>query len=164
MRSFLLLSGLLLCACKGDDTVEGAGEAWTNYVSPEGTYLELAPEDLPDGTPLLVSVDADSWQIREGTEWDDALHVAVHQVTSDAGLWVDEDQILPARLTEGETGEGVEVTHTGDFEVWYGTFPDTVQVEVAEGTWAGTQVFAPGLGLIHSTYLGEVWELTYYER
>jgi hypothetical protein len=98
-------------------------------------------------------------------EWEDPTGAASswpYQL-DDRGLIVDLVQLLPPRVGTGSEAEGTRVTATGATEVYYGTFDDTVTVEVSDGSFAGTAVFASGLGPVRLTVAGVALELVYYQ-
>jgi hypothetical protein len=79
------------------------------------------------------------------------------------GLVVDDSTLLPATVTKGSTGTGVEVTEVGEFSVWYGLFPDVASASVSEGRFAGEWAFARDIGPIRAFVVGTDWELVYYQ-
>jgi hypothetical protein len=93
---------------------------------------------LPDGTSVLA------WSVSDG-------------------LVVDDTTLLPASVTKGSTGTGVEVTEIGELSVWYGLFPDVASASVSEGRLAGDWAFARGIGPIRGFVLATDWELVYYQ-
>ena len=79
------------------------------------------------------------------------------------GLVVDDSTLLPATVTKGSSGAGVEVTEMGELAVWYGLFPDVASVTVSTGRLSGEWAFARDIGPVRGAFGGEDWELVYYQ-
>jgi hypothetical protein len=79
------------------------------------------------------------------------------------GLIVDDSTLLPATVTKGSSGAGVEVTEVGELAVWYGLFPDVASVIVSAGRLSGEWAFARDIGPVFVTLGGQDWELVYYQ-
>ena len=79
------------------------------------------------------------------------------------GLVVDDSTLLPATVTKGSSGAGVEVTEMGELAVWYGLFPDVASVTVSTGRLSGEWAFARDIGPVRGAFGGEAWELVYYQ-
>ena len=72
---------------------------------------------------------------------------------------VDGSQLLPSKVKEGASAEGVEVTEMGERAVWYGTFPDVASVTVSTGTLAGEWAFARDIGPIVAHIAGDTIDM-----
>lgn len=144
---------LALVACSSG---VGAGEWPVADFLADGVHLEHALLDAPDGPVTVLETAETAWEIRDTND------AVVDSFTADLsdGLLLDGEPILPSILAVGEAG----VTALGEHETWYGTFPRAVTVEIADGRWAGTQVFAEDLGPVTYTLDGQVWDLVFYDR
>lgn len=176
---------LLLAACGTSSGPASGGATAAEYTPSAGTVLEYAVQGAlealyPEGDTgadtasaagtdtgasesvptIRLTVNDTLWEIEDDNGPIGALE---YRMDSD-GLWVGSSHLLPARLAEGETGEGVTVTAIGPTTVWYGSFDPSGTVTVDSGELAGTNVLAEALGPIALTYAGQVWELVYYER
>lgn len=153
---------LLLAACSGGE----AEPLWSleDWGGPAGAFYELIPLDAPDSVPLLVQVSADSWELRYGDNWRTAQDQgeAARQVGGQ-GYVVGSSMLLPAGLEVGSSAQGTTIEASGEREVWYGTFPDVLSVEVGEGEFSGPAAFAAGVGPILLSFGGREWELAGYE-
>ncbi len=153
----------LLVACNSDTHTDDQGLWAVDYVGEPGTYLQLGPTGDPLLEPnLIIRMEETTWTLRQGMGWASAEELAEFDIDTSQGLKVGDDVLLPERLVEGQSSDGVEITAIGDAEVYYGIFPDTVTVDVQSGRWAGEQIFAAGVGLIYVTFDGESWEMVYY--
>ena len=115
---------------------------------------DTGTEDIPE---LRLEIGDDEWTftLRSGATpfaW-----------SASNGLVVDDSTLLPATVTKGSTGTGVEVTEVGEFSVWYGLFPDVASASVSEGRFAGEWAFARDIGPIRAFVVGTDWELVYYQ-
>ena len=154
----------LLVACAPGSGGAGFGNnspRIEDYAPPEGRHVELAEAsalqfmELDNQLPVLMIREEDGrWWLREGEGWRFGEDVADYPVEIDGGLWIAETEILPAPIAEATEGDGVRILGLGSLETWYGTFDNTVTVEVDEGDWAGEQVFARDIGLIRVTWRG----------
>lgn len=135
------------------------------WAGPAGTWLTLGPEGAPDSVPLMIHVEEDAWELRYGEPWRTATEAGIYDVATDAvGYRVDDSLLLPAGLEVGSSADGTTILDQGEVEVWYGTFPDALTVEVGQGTFQGEAVFADGVGPIRLRYAGRTWELVGYSR
>jgi hypothetical protein len=163
MRALLLCAGALAAGCGGDDLSRSVADP-TDYTGPDGIYLIYGhAQDPAGGSALLLRAEASTWTLREGREWPTAEEVAALEIRTDDGLRAGDTLLLPESLIEGESSEGATVVGFQETEVYYGTFVDTVVVDIADGDWAGAQVFALDIGLVALTWRGEARELIYYE-
>lgn len=155
---------MALAACGDGADVSGA-RGVEDYLMPEGAYREYQRLGEAGGpVRMLRAVTGKHWYLRSGTDWEaednlDEFYVVVDEY----GLWLDDDNLLPPTVLQGEEGLGVSVTDIGDWTTWYGTFPDAVSVERTHGRFQGTNAFAPGMGPITFTLDGVTWDLVYYE-
>ena len=159
--SFAFCGWVLGCAPAPDS--DATGNLAADYAGAEGTLFAFAPSALPDELPVWLQIGADHWDLRAGEEWSTAEEDAVYDVSLVEGLWVDDAQLLPYRLVEGPVDDALEVVFLGEWETWYGVFPDTVEVMVDADPFTGRWVFAKGLGPIVIAVDGESRELVYYE-
>lgn len=165
---------LLVLACGKDPSGESGGGEASAYTPTAGTVLEYAPEgemqavygdDTAAASPspvslLRVTVMESTWEIaRDGVATD-----SLPWTLGDDGLQVGDSHLLPAKLGEGVSADGVSVSATGSDEVWYGTFAVTATVAVEAGELAGVNTVAEALGPVRVSFRGEAWELVYYER
>lgn len=160
MTGVVLLA--LLVAC-GDDTAAGEAPVSTglDYAGYVGTAVELIPVGEPDAEPLFIAFREASWERRTGREWEDGAPVGRWaRSVQEGALYLESALTVPASVRDG--ADDARVVSTAPREVWYGTFPDTVEVEIAAGPLAGTQVFAKGVGPIALTLEGVGWELAGY--
>lgn len=176
-RPVVVLGAAALLGACGQAQPETSPRSYRDYAGREELHAEFAvvsegvdsgEDALVDGAPWLLRLDGASWEARHGEDWPEAASLGAWTAVLDGGLFLEDAaglrvQLLPERLAEGETGEGVEVTALGAAETWYGTFDDAVTVEVSEGDWAGRQVLARDFGLVIWTFRGEERELRYYE-
>ena len=155
---------LALLACQGDAPVS-TSESFLAYAGKPGRSLEFVRSESTDSTPLLLEVNEDGsvWETRYGSRWSSAEPRDSFDVLRDAGLFVDDQQLLPERISVGATGEGVEISAIDAHTVWYGTFEDAVIVSVDSGRFTGEQVFAREIGPIALSLDGATWELAWYE-
>ncbi len=161
----------LLVGCSSEPK-DGSPMSAADYAGRPELHLEFGVSEdtggLALGDPWFLRLDEESWEGRHGESWGLGAWLGAWTAAFDDGLWLEDAagervNLLPDRLSQGATGEGVEVTALGEVSTWYGTFDDTVTVEVSEGDWAGTQVFARDFGLVLWTLGGETRELAYYE-
>ncbi len=156
---------LFLLACGGKATGGGSVEPATmrDYLGAADTYLQFTPLDQPDGPVRLLRITAEKWELRDGEDWEEAGEGNRWTTeVKEGAFWVGQDLLLPG-ISAGDAAEDAEVTGTGPFTTWYGTFPDTVQVEISGGGWSGELVFARDVGPIRFGR-GDDWDLVYYER
>ena len=156
-------AALLLLAGCGGQAVRDTGPADGDFRGPPGTRIELVPAETPESTPWMLAIAEAGWELREGDRWRNARAAGQWSISRDDGLWVDGWQLLPADPSVGAAGDGVTVVSEGALTVWYGTFPWTVSVEVADGPFAGPAAFARDVGPIVLTVGGETRELAGYE-
>jgi hypothetical protein len=142
---------LLACA---EDAPKSDGAYAEEYAGSAGALLTFAPLGEPDGAARTLTIGEDAWEMTPDDRWT--------RSAADA-LVVDDVTLLPARLSEGASDGAATIETMGEWTVWYGTFPKTVEVTVAEGDFAGTAVFAEGVGPIQLTLRGEALETTTYE-
>ncbi|MDP2313515.1 MAG: hypothetical protein Q8P41_11465 [Pseudomonadota bacterium] len=175
---------LLLFAACSTDTAGTAGASFRLFAGEPGRLYELrapaahdadtgssdtgtaAPTDTApaEATPsrwLRLAIDA--WTLTEGPDADDSLAIATWPLTAEDGLVVDGTRLLPTNILAGAAADGATVRAVAPWETRYGTFPEAAEVEVAEGAWAGTQVFAKGVGPVYLTIAGVPWEMVWYE-
>ena len=159
-----MLLVLLSMACSVE-FVGGSGDlSILDWGGPPGAYLELAPQGMPDSPALLIEVGEDAWEIRYGSGWSGAQVLGMVDVRADStGYAAGDSMLVPQPIEVGSTAEGSTITARGEVEVWYGTFPDAVEVDVGGGDFVGSAAFAPGVGPIRLDYQGKSWELVYYE-
>lgn len=155
---------LLALACSAE-FVGGADAATAEeWGGPVDSYLELAPQDFPDSPALLIEITRAGWEIRYGSSWSSAQDLDRLTVLADStGYRVGDSLLLPVPVQVGTEVQGTRIVARGELEVWYGTFPDAVEVEVGQGEMAGAAAFAPGVGPLRLEYQGKAWELVYYE-
>ncbi len=139
------------------------GEWATDYLPPEGRYHEYAWAGAPTDTPMMLLVEGDQWQLRNGQSWNTATELGPFTVTTDDGLWLGDTQLLPQQVGLDSATEQVEVTDMGSAEVYYGTFSSSVSVEILAGDFLGPATLAVEHGPIVLTWQGVTWELVYYE-
>lgn len=166
MRLLRLAPPLMLLACEAQEApIDASGEAFAAFIGEPDTQYELIPEGLPDELPALLRTapDQSTWTLRLGERWADAAPAGEWTVSKSDGLRVAQQLLLPKRVKEGESQDGVTVLSVGEREVWYGIFPTVATVEVDSGTFAGEQAFAAGVGPILLTLDGVRWELAGYE-
>ena len=149
--------------CEPSDSQVTAGFVAENYAGDLDTRLAFAPSGLPDDSPVWLQVSEADWELRVGDEWATAETLGVYERIVDDGLWVDGVQMLPYRLVTGVVDDALEVVSLGEWETWYGTFPDTVEVSIDAPPFTGRWVFAAGIGPIAIAVDGESRELVYYE-
>ncbi len=150
-------------ACAPADSEGGAGFLAEEYAGEASTRLAFAPSAVPDEAPVWLQIGESDWELRVGDEWATAEASAVYEMSVEEGLWVDDVQMLPYRLVAGVVDDALEIVSLGEWETWYGRFPDTVEVSVAADPFTGRWVFAEGLGPIAIAIDGESRELVYYE-
>ena len=152
-----------LVACKGDEAPPGSHLA-SSYALPAGVRLVFAPLDTPEGATETLGRSGPRWELRDGDDWDDGAVLDSFAVDDADGIVVDGVLLLPAVFQKGTTEGGAKITGIGPHETWYGTFDDTVEVEVSSGRWEGTQRFAATLGPVTVTLDGLAWDLVSYDR
>jgi hypothetical protein len=155
----------LLAACGPDLGPAGAGSLHAeDYLPPLERFLQLGPQDAPaDGPWLMIEVGEDSWELREGMEWNQAERQEQLEIDDEDGLRLAGSLLLPAELAEGTEQDGTTVLSLGEEEVYYGGFDLAVRTEVPSGRFGGEWTFAQGVGPIALTVDGQRWELVYYE-
>jgi hypothetical protein len=152
---------LLIVACAPQEgPIDASGEGFAAFIGAPDI-----PEGLPDDPPALLRTAADqsTWTLRLGERWADATPAGEWALSKDDGLRVAQQLLLPKRVKEGESQDGVTVLSVGEREVWYGVFPTVATVEVTSGAFAGEHAFAAGVGPILLTIDGARWELAGYE-
>ncbi|MCK6521233.1 hypothetical protein L6R49_07300 [Myxococcota bacterium] len=157
---------LVLLACAPQEgPIDASGEGFAAFIGEPDTQYELIPEGLPDEVPGLLRTAADqsTWTFRLGERWADATPAGEWTLSKADGLRVAQQLLLPKRVKEGESQDGVTVVSVAEREVWYGIFPSVATVEVESGVWAGEHAFAAGVGPILLTIDGVRWELAGYE-
>ena len=155
---------VLLLACSqgfgdqvGDPTV-------LDWGGPPGSWLTLAPVGAPDDEPLQIRIDDGLWDMRLGELWRTASEAQVAPVEVDSdGYWADDSLLLPAGLSKGDSAQGTTITSRGEVEVWYGSFPDALSVDIGSGAFAGEAAFVVEHGPIRLSWRGVDWELVSYE-
>jgi hypothetical protein len=153
-----------LGACKKDGASGGGVWEGAAYDVLAGRHLEYTPAGLPNGVVLMLrKTDDGDWSMREGDDWQSGVSMGIHPVEVADGLWIDEQQVLPAKITVGALGEGVEVVEMGEWETWYGTFDDAVVVAIDGGVWEGEAAFGRGFGPLTFSFENVDWDLVYYE-
>ncbi|MFZ5478278.1 MAG: hypothetical protein ACOZNI_16040 [Myxococcota bacterium] len=150
-----------LLAC-GEEP-QSTGASAEQYAGPVGATLWYAPLAEPDGAPRMLRVAEESWEVRGGEAWEDGAVVATWTRELPDELLVGDVVLLPPKLYEGASKGAATVESEGEWTVWYGTFPQAFELTIGEGDFAGTAVFAEGVGPIQLTLSGEELELTYYE-
>ena len=158
------MSLLLFLACKhsmGSAKAEAVPTV-ADYAGARDTLLLFAPQGEPDGSPRMLRITEENWEFRDGDFWRNASEGAALPYTISAGLVVDGSLLLPKEARVGGIAEDATITEDGAYEGYYGTFPDTLSVEIGAGDWAGTAIFAKDIGLIRYSRGGD-WELVYYE-
>lgn len=164
---------VLLVACGGAGP-EAADFGWpgADYAGPANrrwTFVPVVDEvAVPDGPRLLVQSTDTAWEARAGDRWRAAEAVTTWTLDRAGGLTLDNTAMLPATVHTGAVTDAAEVTATGEAEVYYGAFPDTATALVAEGAWAGEQVFALDVGPIALRWrdpagTADAWQLATYE-
>ena len=156
--------GALLLACSLGSEPLATGEWARDYLPSDGRYSEYAWASSPTDSPMMLLVDGDQWQLRNGATWNTSTELGPFTVDASDGLWLDDTLLLPDQVTLGVEQDGMSVTHRGSAEVYYGTFSATATVEVADGDFAGEHTLAVGHGPIVFTWQGVRWELVYYEE
>lgn len=163
-----------IAACGGTPG-DGLHNTASAFALAPGTVLVFTPAGEPDGVEQMLgpSDDGAAWELRAGSadggpdpgrDWDDATPIEAFAVDASDGIRLDDTLVLPAAFEVGTEVDGARVTAIGPHEAWYGTFDRAVTVEVADGRWAGTQVFAEGLGPVGFTLDAAVWDLVSYDR
>jgi hypothetical protein len=140
---------------------------------------DTAPSDTsPGDTAAPVStgptrwlrVDDAAWTLTEGDDVDTATLVATWALQLDGGLTVDDTALLPDTVRAGASVGTATVRAIAPWETVYGTFADAAEVEVTgDGPWAGTHVFAKGVGPVFLTLraaegASAPWETAWYEQ
>lgn len=156
----MILLPLLLGCGDPEGVAPSSGAAPVDFVGPVGRVIELVPPGAPEDPSVSLVVLEGSWELQ--AEDGAGLAYPTHLGTDD-GFRVDEVLLLPPRLAPGTEVEGARVEAVGSYTTWYGTFPDTVSVRVAEGDFAGTAVFARDIGPIALVWAGWAGELATYE-
>jgi hypothetical protein len=151
---------LLACGVGGSPVL--TGEWASDYIIPDGRYSEFGWAGEPSDSPMMLLAEGDEWSLRNGQTWNTATEHGPFTVSTEDGLWLDEIRLLPYEVVIGTEQDGMEVTNRGEHTVYYGTFLQTVTVEIAEGNFAGVQVLAVGHGPIVLTWQDVTWELVYY--
>ncbi len=170
-----VIAWVLLAACSGGSVPAGGGRDFREFIGSAGELIELRPPMGTDTGPVMdtggvaivsrwLAIEDAAWGLRSGDDWDTGAVLGEWALAYEGGLIVAGAQLLPERIAEGESAGGARIRTLTPYETGYGTFLDAVTVEVAEGEWAGTQVFAAGAGPVSLTLGGEVWELVWYQR
>jgi len=154
---------LLACHKSSGSLKVGPGPTVADYAGDVATLLLFAPLGDPEGTPRMLRISEADWEFRAGDFWRKADPGTPLVYTMDTDLVVDGQTLLPEEVRVGGAAESATIIESGVYEGYYGTFPDTVTVEIKEGPWTGTAIFARDIGLIRYSNDGD-WELTYYER
>ena len=195
MRPLVGLALLAACtpaACTPADTGAG-GASFRLYAGEPGQLYELrapaeevvgdtaAPSDTspsdtapgdtaaPAGPTRWLRVDDAAWTLTEGDDVDTATLVATWAIQLDGGLTVDDTALLPDTVRAGAAVGTATVRAIAPWETVYGTFADAAEVEVTgDGPWAGTHVFAKGVGPVFLTLraaegASAPWETVWYE-
>lgn len=151
----MILAWMLACAEEGGSK---GGASAGDYSGPVGRILEYAdPLDETHLTQLTLVISETSWELT------DLLGTFVTLPwTLEDGLVVDDQLLLPDPVIAGSAAGGVAVGQFGPAEVYYGIFPQAVTTERADGSFAGPQTWAEGVGPVALTW-GGAWELVYYE-
>ncbi|MDP2309434.1 MAG: hypothetical protein Q8P18_25660 [Pseudomonadota bacterium] len=173
----------LLAACS-TDSASTAGTSFAAYAGDPGHLYELRapapPGDTadtgasdtaasdtaaPPAPSRWLRVDEASWTLTEGATADVGATVGTWVTRREGGLFVDEIRLLPDPVLAGKAADGATVRAIADWETRYGRFPDAAEIEIAGdgGAWAGTQVFARGVGPVFLTIDGAAWETVWYE-
>ena len=182
MRPLVGLALLAACtpaACTPADTGAG-GASFRLYAGEPGQLYELrapaedAPGDtaapVPTGPTRWLRVDDAAWTLTEGDDVDTATLVATWALQLDGGLTVDDTALLPDTVRAGASVGTATVRAIAPWETVYGTFADAAEVEVTgDGPWAGTHVFAKGVGPVFLTLraaegASAPWETAWYEQ
>ena len=132
---------------------------------------DTAPGDTaaPAGPTRWLRVDDAAWTLTEGDDVDTASLVATWAIQLDGGLTVDDTALLPDTVRAGAAVGTATVRAIAPWETVYGTFADAAEVEVTgDGPWAGTHVFAKGVGPVFLTLraaegASAPWETVWYE-
>ncbi|GDX83472.1 hypothetical protein LBMAG42_52830 [Deltaproteobacteria bacterium] len=146
-----LLAGFM--ACEAQSAAAGGARQLADYAGVAGTRIELAPAEMPDEPPLLLTIGADSWEARLGEDWDTAAPIAVWTVVLGERLVVADVTLLSMPLPDA-----------GELVTWYGTFPEAVNSTVDGAPFGGEWSFAPDLGPVVITLDGVRRECVVYER
>ena len=141
-----------LWGCKDDAGLTGSSTRAEDFAGRVGTVYAFAPYETPDDTPLLLAMEAASWETRTGEQWDDATLVAVYSVEVGESLLVEGVELLPPSPEAGSVYAG-----------YYGTYEDAVLRTITEGTFMGQWVFARDLGPVHLTINSVELELVSYQ-
>jgi len=154
----------LLIGCAGGPGAVATGEWAVDYLPVDGRYSEYAWAGAPTDSPMMLLVEGDQWQLRNGATWNTSTELGPFTVSTDDGLWLDDTRVLPEQVALGEEIDGLTLTGMGSADVYYGTFSSTVSVELEAGAFAGPHTLAVGHGPIVLTWQGVTWELIYYEE
>jgi hypothetical protein len=156
-----LLPALALAACTSAPPTGKPAEA--GYAGPSGWLLQFAPPDDPSAGLWQLRAGASAWELRDGPRWATAPVLVEAAVEREPGLVWDGVVLLPPDAAPGAQAGGTEVIGDGPLDVYYGRFPDVLEVSVGEGRFAGPWAFAFGVGPVRLTVDGATRELVYYE-
>ena len=154
---------LLACHHAGSGKVNLDTPKLEEYAGVEDSLLMYTPLGEPEGATKMLRISATEWEFRDGDFWRNAPEGEHFDWGLEGGLTVGGVVLLPEDLTVGGTAEDATITESGSWEGWYGTFPETLTVNIASGAWTGTAVFARNIGMIRYSRGGD-WEMVYYEK
>lgn len=157
----LILAVLAACGEEAADPT-AVDRTAAEFTPPAGLMLEYVPPGQGSGDVRWIHAAADTWEVRDGADWDTAAAVATWSVALDGGLRVEDSLVLPSGFREGDSFDNGRVVALGERAVWYGTFPDVVTVELTGGPLEGTVALAAGVGPIAIGEGGWGWELASY--
>jgi hypothetical protein len=169
----------LLVAC-ADAPATTAGAGFAAYAGDVGRLYELRVPAPPGDTADTAAPDtaapdtttpsrwlrvADTtWTLTEGATADAGTPIATWTTRRESGLFLDDVRLLPVNVLAGKSADGATIRAVATWDTVYGSFPDAAEVEITtEGAWAGTQVFAKGVGPVFLTIDGAAWETAWYE-
>ena len=169
----LVVAWVALAACSksGADVQTAKAVDYAGLAGGMFVYTPVGAHEADTGTADTGTADTGAAEIPElrldigDAEWTFTLGrgaTAFAWSVAD-GLVVDDSTLLPATVTKGSSGAGVEVTEVGELAVWYGLFPDVASVTVSTGRLSGEWAFARDIGPVRGAFGGEDWELVYYQ-
>lgn len=152
-------------ACSSQDPSE-AGRPGGDYWPVGVAEYEFIPAGQPESPAIRLRPQGDRWLLRldqAGDGWEEAepLDELPTEARGEA-LSVDGVLLVPERLVEGASTDGLTVEQLGEVEVWYGAFPDAFNGSTTEGRWEGDLAFAASFGPIRFTLDLVTWELASY--